>query len=89
MGIHADHWDLDGTSEVEVVVAQVIGAGLNLVFGELRCVVCHLEQDWLGCSDACPVRDQIEVEYSVTLLLNERGVDDCAWTRIETFTVGL
>ena len=57
MGIHADHRDLDGTSEVEVVVAQVIGAGFNLVFGELRCVVCHLEQDWLGCSDAGLVRN--------------------------------
>ena len=32
MGIHADHRDLDGTSEVEVVVAQMISACLKLVF---------------------------------------------------------
>ena len=71
VGIHADHGDLDWACEVEVVVAQVIAAGLKLVLSELRCVVGNLEQDWLSCRDTSPVRDQEEIKDFVTLLLNK------------------
>lgn len=89
VGIHADHGYLDGTGEVEVVVAQVIGARLEVILVKLRRVVGNLEQDWLSCSDACFVRDQVEIKDLVTLIFNERGVYNCAWARIEAFSVGL
>jgi hypothetical protein len=39
VSVHAYHGDLNRASKVEVVVAQVIGRGLELILGHTSCVV--------------------------------------------------
>jgi len=81
--IHADHGNLDGSIKVEVVVAEVIGASLELVLGQLRCIVGDLEEHRLGSSHSRLMRDHVEIEDSVALLLHERDVDHRTCARVD------
>ncbi len=89
MSIHANHGDFNGASEVEVVVAQVIGRGLELILCHTSCVVHSLVQDRLGSSNCHLVRDHVEVIEGVSLNLDNSGVNDCAVTWIEAVLGGL
>ena len=57
LGIHARSWDLDWSCKVEVVVAQVVGRGLNLVIGESSRVVHDFKVNRLNSSNSGFVRD--------------------------------
>ena len=70
VGVHAHHGHLDRTSEVEIVVAQVICTCLKLVLAYRRSIVGDSEKHRLGCGNCCLVRDQVEVVDLVTLELN-------------------
>jgi hypothetical protein len=85
--VHADHGDLDGAHEVEVVVAQVVGRSFEVILVEGAGIVGDAVQDWLSCSHGGLVGDQVEVEFSVTLLLNDTSVNDGTGTRVEAVLV--
>ena len=87
MGVHAHHGDLDWASKVEIVVAQVVGGCLKVVLVETTGVVDNLVEYWLGSGNCSLVRDHIEVEYLVTLLLDETRVDDCAGARVQAVLI--
>ena len=87
--VHADMGNLNGASEVKVVVAEVIGARLKLVLGDTRGVVGNSEEHGLGSGHSGLVRDEVEVIDLVSLLLDERGIDHSARARVKTLTVGL
>ena len=79
VGVHAHHGYLDGASEVEIVVTQVICGGLELVLGHLSRIVYCLVEDRLGSGNSCLVRDEVEVELVVALNFDKSGVDDGSW----------
>ncbi len=70
VGVHANHRDLDGTHEVEVVVAEMIGRSLEVNLIKAAGIVCDSVQDWLSCTLHDFMRDQKEVEFSIALLLD-------------------
>jgi hypothetical protein len=87
VGVHAHHGDLDGAHEVEVVVAQVVGRSFEVILVEGAGVVGDAVQDWLSCSHGGLVGDQVEVEFSVTLLLDDTSVNDGTGARVEAVLV--
>ena len=87
VSVHAHHGDLDGAHEVEVVVAQVVGRSFEVILVEGAGVVGDAVQDWLSCSHGGLVGDQVEVEFSVTLLLDDTSVNDGTRARVEAVLV--
>ncbi len=83
MSIHANHGDFDGASEVEIVVAQVIGRFLELILGQTSSIVNTLVQDRQGSSDCGLVGDHVEFIEGFSLNLYNSGVNDCAVTWVE------
>ena len=83
MSIHANHRHLDGACKVEVVVAQVVGARLELVLGHLSGVVNRLEENRLSSGNGGLVRNQVEIVDSISLILNKSSVNNCAWARVK------
>jgi hypothetical protein len=74
VGIHARRGDLDGTSEVHVVVAQMVGCGLKLLLGQGGAVEQNFVVNWLCCSYCGLVRDHEEVVDGVPLSLYKTSV---------------
>lgn len=70
MSIHANHGDFNGASGIEVVVAQMIGRGLDLILDQTCCVVHRLVEDRLGSSTCGLMRYQVEVKDGVSLNLD-------------------
>jgi hypothetical protein len=48
VSIHAHHRHFDWSSKVKVVVGQMIGACLKLLFGESGCIIYNLVKNWLS-----------------------------------------
>ena len=59
--IHANHGDFNGSSKVEIVVAQMIGGCLEVILVHFRRIVDYFVKNWLSCCNGGLVRDQIEV----------------------------
>jgi hypothetical protein len=89
VGVHAHHGDLDRTSKVEVVVAQVIGRCLEILLVQCRGVVGNSIEDWLSSGYCGLVRNKVEIEKTITLELNDSLVDTCAGARVEDIIVAL
>ena len=70
MSVHANHGDFDWARKVEIVIAQVIGRGLELILSQRSRVVDSLVQDRLGCTVCCLMRDHVEVINCFSLNLD-------------------
>lgn len=87
MCVHAHHRDFNRATEVEVVVAQVVGGRLKLLLVHLRCIVNCSVEDWLCSGDSCLVWDKIEVKQIISLVLDKGCIHDSAWTRVKAVTI--
>lgn len=67
VGIHTDHGDLDWTSKVVVIVAQMISGGLDLILSQTCRVVKGLVENWLGSCNSGLMWDQEEVKLRISL----------------------
>ena len=76
MSIHAGGRHLDGSSPVEVVVAQVKSELLNHRLGKLAVVEGDIEVSGEDTALSCGLRDKVEVVLSLAVLvLHDLGVD--------------
>jgi len=81
--IHAYHGNLYRTSEVVVIVTQMIGRVLKLILVDLAGVVCNSEENWLGCGYSCLVWDEVEIISIVTLVFYKSGIHNSTWAWIQ------
>ena len=89
VSIHAHHGNLDWTSEVEIVVAEMIGRSLKLLLVHASGVINRSIEYWLSSGDSGLMRNEVEIKKLVTLVLNYCCVDNCAWTGIQEVLVCL
>ena len=87
VSIHAHHGNLDWTSEVEIVVAEMIGRSLKLLLVHSCGVIDRSIEYRLSSGDRGLMRNQVEIEKLVTLVLNNCCVDNCSWTGIQEILV--
>lgn len=71
MSILADHRDLDWALEIVVIVAQMVGAGLKLIFGQISGIIDHSIKHRFDRTFMYSVSYKIEVIESVSLILNK------------------
>ncbi len=81
--IHADHGDLDWAHNVEVVVAQVIGWGLELILRHTSWILYYLVKDRSRSAACYIVRDHVEIKNSVSFIFDYGRVNYCATARVE------
>ena len=87
VSVHAHHGHLDWASKVVIVVTEMVCGGLKLILADARGVINNLVEDWLSCGNRGFVRDEVEIEINVSLILYQCSVDNCAWARVETLVV--
>ena len=87
VGVHANHGNLDWACKVEVVVAKVIGGSFKVILIQGGCVIGNPIKDWLSCCHGGFVRDQIEIEELVALVLNNTSIHTCSWAWVKTVLV--
>mmetsp|Transcript_29509 Transcript_29509/g.28666 ORF Transcript_29509/g.28666 Transcript_29509/m.28666 type:complete len:226 (-) Transcript_29509:1693-2370(-) len=81
--IHGGCRDLDASSKVEVLVAQMVGEGLNPILGETSAVGNDLVVDRQGSGDSGMVGDHEEVKEVGALALHEASVEAGPWGRVD------
>jgi len=87
MGVHAYHRDLDWSRKIKVVVAQVVCSSFEILLIQGACVIGDTVKHRLSSSYGSLVRDQIEIEKLVALLLNNTGVHTGSWAWVEAVPV--
>ena len=70
LSIHDRSWHFDTTTEVDIVVAEVIGISLNLVLTERGSVMHHNVMNWECCCYCSFMRNQEEVKNFRTILVD-------------------
>jgi hypothetical protein len=72
MSVHNCCWNLDCAHEIEVVVAEMVGERLNLLFLHAGCVGDNVVMDWEGSCDCCSVCYHVEIEaLFISRVLNQ------------------
>ena len=74
VGVHAHHGDLDRACEVEIVVAQMVGSSFEIRLIQGARVIGNTIEDWLSSSHGSLVRNQIEIEQLVALILDDTSI---------------
>lgn len=78
VGVHARSWHFDGTSPVEIVVAEIKGELLNDVLLHGRVIVGDVEVSWQHASLGSVLRNKIEVVFHIRILVLNYLVVDAA-----------
>jgi len=82
MCVHNRAGYFDGAHKVEVVVAKVVCELFNLLVGQSGSVLGHVIVHRQGSSNCGLVRDHVEIECTVSRMLDEALIDNCPRGRV-------
>ena len=88
-GIHTWGRHLDSSTEVHIVVAQMICCCLNFIFVKRCRVVRYFEVNWESCANISFVRYQEEIEKSSTFIFYKSSIENSPRTRVKILALSL
>jgi hypothetical protein len=70
VGIHGGSWHLDASTEVDVVVTQMVGELLQILLLDPCGVIYNIVMDWKSSGNCGSVGNEEEIKLDVSLSLH-------------------